>query len=399
MLPITRFLRSILRAPHLASYVRELILDGNTAYNPWKYTDRFFRIPVSDEDLTEPVAFVERSCALRAHALNWIQNLRLGSMDAFVAVLVLQLRNLRSLRLGPDFSAEGRLLGVAFQCAVCGRPRTSSYPAFHHLKEISIDFGDWRYFARPGPDLRDVLPFFYVPSVEHITVSIRNPDVFSWPDNRPPIAGSLTSLDIRCLREGPLGDILSATPSLKTLKWFWFFQDTSITSIVIDLDQAAKSLSCVQSSLSELIITADTGAPEGFLPTVTTRGSLKGIVEFPHLKKFSAPLPFLLGLTAQGALRLQDVIPRHVEFLTITDDLWFQEENEWNEYQTMEVLRSWLVNWRESAPNLLHFHFLLEFHDEQWLPPMREDLRALGNSVGLETTVTKLRNDVGWPPR
>jgi hypothetical protein len=57
------------------------------------------------------------------------------------------------------------------------------------------------------------------------------------------------------------------------------------------------------------------------LPPLKIKGSLNAIVNFDMLKRFKALLPFLMGFSPDTAKRLEDVIPRNIEFLTIMDNL------------------------------------------------------------------------------
>jgi hypothetical protein len=56
------------------------------------------------------------------------------------------------------------------------------------------------------------------------------------------------------------------------------------------------------------------------------------LVNFGQLKTLQIFLAFLVGFAEDKTKRLQDVIPRNVEFLTITDDLALQNWDEVGEW-------------------------------------------------------------------
>jgi hypothetical protein len=56
------------------------------------------------------------------------------------------------------------------------------------------------------------------------------------------------------------------------------------------------------------------------------------LVNFDQLKTLQISLAFLVGFAEDKTKRLQDVIPRNVEFLTITDDLALQNWDEVGEW-------------------------------------------------------------------
>lgn len=59
---------------------------------------------------------------------------------------------------------------------------------------------------------------------------------------------------------------------------------------------------------------------------------MTALVNFGQLKTLQISLAFLVGFAEDKTKRLQDVIPRNVEFLTITDDLALQNWDEVGEW-------------------------------------------------------------------
>ncbi|RYP45987.1 hypothetical protein DL768_007737 [Monosporascus sp. mg162] len=205
------------------------------------------------------------------------------------------------------------------------------------------------------------------------------------------------------IREGQLGRVLSVTKGLKILRWEWFYredlQDEFVTD-VIDLDKIVADLSHVRDTLIDLSISAisERHRAEPELPPLKMKGSWEPITGFDKLRRLEVPLPFLVGYTPGITKRLEDGMPRNIEFLTITDDLYEQEEYEWPtvDLDLLEAIRSWLGNWRSSTPHLRGIRLLLRKMDAEWGPPMRYQLRELCAQAGIQVEITKFARDLGW---
>lgn len=271
----------------------------------------------------------------------------------------------------------------------------------------------------------DVLSLFYLPSVRHIS-SIATILAPRWPLVAQPDASNLTSLELTLVREGHLGQILSVTRNLQKLRWGWFYRedltecDKCVTN-VIDLDKIVTDLSHVRDTLTDLTITAWTEA-DPFLPQLLTTGSFEGMTHFAALTSLEAPLPFLLGysplesgynpdsptneerlyseprvhaLSESPSKRLQHVLPRNIRHLTVTDDLYLQDEYDWLDVDLLALIRFWLAEWKTCTPRLQGVHVLLNIMDcEEWGPEIRQEFVELCSTAGIQGKVTKVAGDM-----
>ena len=185
-----------MRRPKLASFVQTVILKGNN----------FGRVPPSKRPSPKlPVAEADLDGLVRC--INWMnvpygdlwtQELCDGTMDAFVALLLSQLPNLTCLRLDKNFTRENRLVGMMLRQALCQEPKNSHLHSFKFLRDVSVEYFrlpvDIRRYTK-ARNTGDVLPLFYLSSVESITTSIDNPVTFTWPAAHPPNPLKLTGLD------------------------------------------------------------------------------------------------------------------------------------------------------------------------------------------------------------
>jgi hypothetical protein len=101
-----------------------------------------------------------------------------------------------------------------------------------------------------------------------------------------------------------------------------------------------------------------------------------------------------MGFSPDTAKRLEDVIPRNIEFLTITDDLRLHDEWEWDDHILLGVIQSWLENWKVSTPHLRGISLLLRKTDDEWGPRMRNELRELCAQAGIRLEIIKLLDDL-----
>lgn len=408
--PITQLLRTLLSKPQLAAYITSLHLDGK-AYTLHVTRFKLPKIHIPEDSLDKLIAFIRRSGV--PYRDWWSRELHDGSVDALVALLLAQLSSLKYLHLGRAFMRQSALTGMVLRSAIC-EPGSFKLGNFQHLQELSFIHRESRDEAcdRKVKNTADILPFFYLPNLQHVSASIENPDKWAWPAPHAPVPPKLKSLDLTNIREGYLGEILAVTKSLQTLRWKWYHdsgvEDDFITQTV-DLDQIATALSHVQGTLTDLAITADcqpaAAVGDQFFPGLEAVGSLTALVKFDRIKTLHIPLAFLVGFAQDRTKRLQDVIPRNVEFLTITDDLALQnidniEEQwpawEWKDYAILGLLESWLREWTRWTPHLIHITLLLSWIDtdtNQWSPGAREQLWGLSAQAGipLEFVNTKHR--------
>ncbi|KAL5043000.1 hypothetical protein BDW71DRAFT_216649 [Aspergillus fruticulosus] len=248
--PIAQLLRTFISKPQLAAHIRRLHLDGKA----WAVYATRFKLPkihIPEDQLAEPVAFIRRTGV--PYRDWWSTELRDGSIDALVALLLAQLSCLNYLRLGRAFTRQSALTGMMLRSAIC-ESGTFKLGNFQHLQELS--------FLR------------------------QNPDTWTWPAPHAPVPSKLKTLNLTNIREGCLGEILAVTKNLETLHWKWYY-DSGV----------AAALSHVQGTLTDLTITADcqpaAAVGDQFFPGLEATGSLRALVNFGRIKTLRIPLAFL----------------------------------------------------------------------------------------------------------
>jgi hypothetical protein len=375
--PITSLLRSLLRRPQLATYVSRLSLAGWCSLRSSRH-NRALKILLSENEVEDCLAFVKKATV--PYQEIWLEELRQGTMDAFIAVLLSQPMRLTDLVMNGYFLRESKFIGLVLRSMICNPSahdeKCSLRLDMSRLERVSLepicDTGRVKNNARNTADL---LPIFYLPSVKQISASIDNPVALSWPAMHAPSPPRLRDLKLDYIREPFLGQLLSSTDNLQSLDWRWcYFEelyDKQYHTRTLDLTQIVESLSYAPKTLSELVISA-MNVNDPIEPSLTIQGSMKGLSEYKNLKKLTIPFLFLTrawSFSTDLHKRMKECLPCSPESLTITEDLGSNDEYDWNDNDMLDILEPWLEdNQAASTPHLRDVKVIIEL---PWQNPTR----------------------------
>lgn len=352
--PIMSLLQTILHRPKLGQLVLSLRLDG-TGFD--KYGSSMeAKLPPNLPVLG--ISIRKASKAMRSlgvpHADSWIEALESGSVDALVALLVALLPNLRRLHLGPNFTIENGFLGAMFRAALCTshhepqKRRKRRLPKFENLSHVTLTRRAYEYSQIHCKNALDVFPYFYLPALRSLSLSIDNPLRFKWPGDHAPNPANLASLELHRIRETRLEPIVSVLKGLEKLRWHWMYEsslDEGVSNDIIELDLIPKALRPVYNTLTELSIDARVNPAVWFCekepPGVAVLGSLSGISKFDKLRRLRVPWVFMKGLSPSSAMAFP-TLPPSLEFLTLTVCLSNIDLFDWEDSDVLEAVRSWL---------------------------------------------------------
>jgi hypothetical protein len=294
---------------------------------------------------------------------DWEHGLQDGAADAMVALLVTMLPDLASLHLGPNFAIETTRLGAMFRCALQmdGQTGSKTLPKFQSLSQVSLRrrLRPWRH--PEANNTADVLPFFSLPSIQDLSISIDNPK--SWPFDLH--VSGVVSMQLFTLRETYLAKLLAPLSALQKLHWQCHYQeniDSHASKPFIDLNTLVKALHNLRKTLVELSIEASS-APDVLRgeyepPEFQVKGSLEGLQSLEHLKSLSLPWSFLFGsspdVAVANASSMTEVLPRNLEALTLTPDLLDDEQHDWQDSVIVEAIKVGLGR-AESLKHLPNF--------------------------------------------
>ncbi|EPE34802.1 hypothetical protein GLAREA_10497 [Glarea lozoyensis ATCC 20868] len=392
--PIVQLLRSLFSRPQRSTYVRSLVLDGTQfeghinrgpTYTP--------SIPVTIEDIERPISWIE---SLKVTYRNqWIRQLEVGNIDAFVTVLICQLSHLRSVKIGSDFALDNLILSMVLKSALCeDSSQNSGLSISQQLQSVTFTYQFvQQYGSLPiHKNTKEVLPILYLPALQNLSICIDNPIKFAWPTVLPPNLSTLVSLDLQFLREKHLHKILSLTTSLKMLRWCWYWNRDTATigrhryfSKDIDLDKVTEALLYIKDTVEDLTLTThiDHLLDGEDRPYVT--GSLSGLSKLHHLKRWLVPQYMLNGgYRPPIAKPLVQILPNKLEFLGITEDIYDPDSDSVSPTDLLEPLRQWLSRRKDHAPMLHSIFFITEGFD--WHQPIRNEFTRIGDQAGVSIT-------------
>ncbi|VUC37275.1 unnamed protein product [Clonostachys rosea] len=408
--PVAALLRTLFERPYLGQHCLHLRLTGMGFKTQPRGTDEEPpALPVSV--LSLPAAAEHIRLIEAPGAVTWLEELQAGAVDALVALLVSLLPNLVSLELGPNFTLESARLGKFLRHAITRVGNRSSWlPKFPSLKHV-VFAGRTNEFRHCNfNNAADVLPFFYLPSLQTMSVSIDNPVTWAWPhsDNATPLLpSSLTSLELFRLRETRLQHLLAPLKSLKKLHWHWFYQeylDSHASTYVVALDVMAHALCQVLGTLVELTIEADTEANElygGYEdPDVKTRGSLRGFAQLSQLKLLRIPWAFLVGFSPEEApgkmTHLGASLPSGLEVLILTGELLSVENFDWHDGVIVGAIDLLLTEEEASLrlpPTLKRIILPLPLYVGTLLPELQTRLDELSAQSGIKLELENIGED------
>ncbi|KAI9172698.1 hypothetical protein HJFPF1_02209 [Paramyrothecium foliicola] len=361
---IVPLLRSLFDKPYRAQYVRRLSLKSDEIMDSRSRSDlEPPPIPVSIETLGEACVRIQ-STGLPS-VQEWMNELGAGAIDALMALLISMLPNLTFLYLTPLFTIDIPRLGQVLRCAL-NRPSTHTeyrLPKYLRLTEVVI-LPRFRYrYQRRASNIADVINFFSLPRVQHLSIFIDNPIETAW--SMPQICSCLTSLELFCLRETRLEPLLASLKSLKKLHWYWHYQEghnPHAGQETIELDKIVIALSQIKDTLTDLTIQAQitpATLPEKLVPELADfQGSLQGLGRLKKLKALNLPWAFLVKppveFTLESAPKLGELLPPSIENLTINDDLIWDDIFEIGQESFMYAMSNTVKNQQAfaSLPNL-----------------------------------------------
>ncbi|KAF1975577.1 hypothetical protein BU23DRAFT_530112 [Bimuria novae-zelandiae CBS 107.79] len=409
--PLIRLCRSVFNKPELATHIKHVRLrDGEPELHKL-YEDSFLwqykapkvspPQPTDDDGIPEFTSFIANTGL--SYADIWIEKLREGDLNAFVALLLSRLPNLASLRVG---HAVNQFLGKVFETAVFD---TSNHglPRFQHLEEISSpgpmdgDPGRNPDFCNP----RGMMALLSLPSMRSVSGWCLNPSSlpFTWPAG-PPDMAHLTSLHLSFVHVDFLAQILERTPSLKCLSWEWkYLPDLDpLNTDTLDLDRFVEALKPVQDTLEDLTIkvTNTMAYGDSDYQYINVRGSLNGLSSFSNIKRFKAPFTVLLpdwDCDENPTRRLEDSMPPNVEVVTLTDQGIRCDTYAYSQEDEMAKLRAWVTETASTrTPSLVEICLYLVYGSD-WIDSGNyEDFERVFEGSSLKHRIIKQEDEKPW---
>ncbi|KAF1973544.1 hypothetical protein BU23DRAFT_533162 [Bimuria novae-zelandiae CBS 107.79] len=411
--PIIHLTRSVFNNPELAKHVKSVRLrDGDEKiqklYRGYSYDESVPEVspprPTDEDGMPEFIKFIKKTGLPYAHL--WIDKLRIADFNAFVALLLSRLPDLKSFRIG--YAAVNQFLGKLFQSAVFD---TSNHglSRFQQLEEISFP-GPISVNPGKNPDFCnpcDMVALLSLPSIRSIRGWCWNPSSlpFTWPTD-PPDPVHLTSLTLSYVHVDFLAQILARTRALKTLCWKWkWIQDTHpLNTDTIDLNRFVEAVQPIRDTLEDLTIGFEFddmswgGIEPGMMKAL---GTLHGLEGFANIKRFQAPLGVLLpdwdwNAGADPTRRLEDSLPRNVEVVTVTD-AFMSDYYAYDEYEELDFVRAWLLGTASTrTPQLNEVCYYLDRNASEFEEKSYEPIKQIFEGTNVRYRIIKARDEKPW---
>ncbi|KAH7013050.1 hypothetical protein EDB80DRAFT_607092 [Ilyonectria destructans] len=384
--PITLLLQKILDRPELSNHIRSLYFDG-VGFNHNEPPPKISVAALQMEKASETIRRTKTP-----YVDIWIQELQSGSMDAIITLLLTQFSNLTSLHLRPNFLIDNQALGMMLRLALCS-PSEYQLPRFQNLQYVNLDCWPDEYRPEEVKNTMDILPFFYLPKIRYLSTVIHNPAEFMWPAEAP-APTSLVSLNLRRWREVWLGDLIGVLKGVQKIEWEWLHReniDPEICEPIIDLDKIGAAMCSVHETLKDLTITAESLAVNFIDPPLVIKGSLDDMTRLDKLERLQIPWIFIMGFSPSSGKHLGGAIPKSTKFLTLTDDLFYDDKSEWDQAEILFCsLKSELeLEGRIEASSPLRHITLQLFPLRELSVDRKAELEHISIQAGIELTWTR----------
>ena len=393
-------LLKFINSPAIASCVERFQTGGRENYRIGQYP-RASRL--SDLEF-EIISACARTAANTGHEEQWVRNVAGGDTDLYQALVLSQLPNITHLTISYQPDLQFRYVSEMFRRVLCSDKPMDGLSGFHHLKRVDIyvdmtfqDLGrlvGWQY------ELSDLLPFFYLPSIQDLRIVMPQDDEsFSWPTTKP-CSKSLTSLSLKRTNANValLGRILAVTPHLKCLEYdFISATDSRSGPTSLCADGLGKALAHVRTTLEQLTISVHSPRSIGygteyFNTQVGTKGSLS-LHDHESLVKLEVPIEVLLGKKPAPEIHLAGRLPPRIRRLYLTVEYSSSRTYAWWSKPTLELLGEYFSHYREHTADLETVGLMLDEGKAEWCSEPQRIFRKLCEEVHLTPELFVLSSD------
>lgn len=424
--PIHLLLRSLMRNPGLGNLVERIQFEGPKFYmrDIGTASDYFRRRQAVTASIWTPDGPTGLTTSEIESAMQWVRRFQLkspgvfreallrGDIDAYVCIVIAFLPDLRSLWLSGEFVlCNSEFLGSLFERALQtslteanNASPSDAIPQYFSLREVKLGYRskDSRSVSNKSR-LEDMYSFFYLPSLEHLTIHLPKIANFNWPDDlskQTPMK-TLASLKLPAceMKESALEQLLASKPPLKKLVYKYSCAEviTYARGSYFNLSTLSRAFSHVQSTVESLKFHYDHQTPDadGYACYCDAHGLFLGIMapfsHFPCLTHLEIPFIALTGwkVVPRNARPLAEMLSPSIRHLCLTDNLAWWEGSHWEVRYWLERLRDLLATREESMGEIAGGLKIIEVKREntvlEWESKEEEEFRWLGRRYGVET--------------
>ncbi|KAI9885338.1 MAG: hypothetical protein M1823_002883 [Watsoniomyces obsoletus] len=374
--PIHLLLRSCLERPQLPSLIEEVEFVGKLPKCIWTKTDP----PKWTKKEVQLVLDVVDAAGLDP-ALSLSGAVNKGAPEAYISLLLFILPCLKRLRFRLTLRDASRYIGPMLRRLVLSTTTPGSFPpGLEHVQHVEcclqrapqgpIFWDETLLDPTQSPPVKfdDLVAFFHLPSIRHLTLLVNQSDPLPWPVG-PKCTSTLSTLVLHQsgMSETDLERILSLTPNLRELHYdIWRRAEPAVgQSGFVHANELRQALEHVKSSLQRLVIPVSffaTGVFDiGNGSTCGLHHRLESLQEFRELESLEIATALLLGYSPHSAARLIDVLPINLRRLCLRDDLSVFELCEWDETSMLSQIGEHLADCQHRTPRLELIQLHLDF--------------------------------------
>lgn len=361
---------------------------------------------------------------------KWIDAIEHGDPYAFVAILLSQLHNLRSLQLDYTFVWQSGFPGLMIRHALLSAPEnTLSRFAELSIVEYGMNVPQSRVFHELGAKFIDAFPscdqeqfagWFYLPALTSLEIWLQNLEGVKDELAKPAEASKLRHLAQlerlvlaqSFIEEGEARVLLSHLSSLRILHLDLVYpsQDRELgynwcspRPPLKEPGVLVEGLMSVKDTVEHLCIgmelcptyyctewgcdKRDNGTPEESFKQC--QGILK---RFPSLKTAELPAPVLFGWYEEGALPLSELLPPTLQKLGFRDQLIATEDYDWGEDAIPSAISEFLPVAKSTTPELdtITIRSLVMGKGNEWDEDGAKEPRRLSEELGLQVGISMI---------
>ncbi len=386
-------LSRMLVCPELAKLVKVVRFSGTKFYSHWD-SAATSKLSVDDSkqftDLVSSsgLAASYRTCEINGRAIidgeeqPWKRHMAEGDVDLYQALVLSQLPNINYLHIGFDPYMGLGYISATLRCALCSSTDSPERSSFRSLFRVDLYAGMFYrdlaelYLQSDGFDMAiaEVLPFFYLPSLQEFRVAMPVDVEFSWP-TIPPCASALKILRLQRshVEVNVLEQLLAVTPHLEILEYDFCCRLTDARSSPFlssaDFDRA---LAHVKTTLKILRIAVHFYSNSGDTdyddpnPIFGIDGILHSLKDSQSLIEAELPFAMILGPSPQAQSLALPELPPCLESLTFRDDMALYQSYPWRSGPFLDYLPTCILYWSAHKANIATIGLNLNESLDDW---------------------------------
>ncbi|KAL3483091.1 hypothetical protein BJX62DRAFT_245240 [Aspergillus germanicus] len=180
---------------------------------------------------------------------SWSDDLKSGSLDPWIALLISRCRRLQSLTLAPPLVHRSKYLGIILIHLV--RPHSRHFDRLRHVK-LGKD-GEALDLAGLHISRWIIVALLFLPALDHLELTLSSPLVESWPAKRPEMPLKTLALWQSNVSCEDLNGLLELAPMLQVFRCGFLRDRGNLQdSDLVDFDELCLTLEPVSDTLKSL---------------------------------------------------------------------------------------------------------------------------------------------------